>query len=424
MGIDSSYFIDIFRNVGYLKIGSAILLFGEKNMGNDFTSGFLIEYEGKKRGLTAYYKVTETKVPNICPFCKLPTLKHVGEKMRKHNVYAVIDDQFARCTLFRWYYQCESCEVMFFFTKKRDAYGKWDEFSCNFVEKAIKYWLESDKTAIYSVAKEIGISSDIEYKFNDNLIKYFRALTKLPCAPMGLYRFHDGYGNLRGFIGVPNYKSEKMELISFIDDYSAAGIREALKNSPEIPLDVSMLMFDYAPGLLEMLNEFFPHVRKCINANNLHSQLCWLLHLLPNDAENNNKDLNRILPNYDIQFDANAFYEWLNRYKDFYLEGFKELIPGKGENIPDWKYGKLIGDFYSNNFRFYSTENIRSKIRSFIKRSKPASYETIVLKMLYGKKEYEEEFKEAIRLAMEEKGRTFDLTITSSLRSTESEYDF
>lgn len=226
-------------------------------MGNDFSSGFLIEKTGKQRKLISYYKVTETKTAEICPYCLQPTVKH-GKSMKKHDVYAVIDDQFARCSLFRWYYHCESCSNKpFYNTIKRDAYGIGDEFSCNFVEKAILYWLESDKTALYAVANEIGISKDKAYQWNDTLIKYFRGtyVTKLPpYAEIYFHRFFDKDRKARGLVCIPNYEEEKMDLISFIDDYTAEGVNLALENLGGIRLSGnSMIMFDFAKGVLNTL---------------------------------------------------------------------------------------------------------------------------------------------------------------------------
>ena len=109
---------------------------------NDFENGFSITRKESKRKMP-YYEVEEIKITDHCPYCQSENIRRRNQKKTRY-AYVVIDDDFAYCRINRWQYFCKECNEYFLNTEIPHAYESNNDFSYNFVEKALKLWMETD----------------------------------------------------------------------------------------------------------------------------------------------------------------------------------------------------------------------------------------------------------------------------------------
>ena len=244
---------------------------------NDFEKGFSVTRKKSKKKIPCY-TVIEKKTPECCPYCHSENIRpEKGNKTVSRSVYAVINDDFAYCTLLRYPYYCKECEGNFLNTEVLHAYTKDNDFTVNFIEKALELWLEpkcdekgKGDPSLSNVSSEIGIGKSTLSDWNVSLVQSVpQILPEIRGRKVVFASFRDKDRIRRGFISQQNENG--WALIAFLDDYSSAWIDDYLGEVyPYGDFNhVSEVYYDFAPGLGSVLTGYFKNSRVCLNLDNL-----------------------------------------------------------------------------------------------------------------------------------------------------------
>lgn len=178
------------------------------------------------------YNVTFTRKITNCPFCN--AVDFIDNGNSTHDVYAIINDKPAFCTLIRTTYKCNNeAEIKYF----HNTYGNEDRYfvrkrNCmpEFIRHVLRLWLMEKDISFTAIGEKYGISYGSIYSWAESLKNEFdRHFVFEAETRMIFSSFKDKTGVLRGFVGSPGTNPDIFNLIAFVDDYSSAGISSFFK---------------------------------------------------------------------------------------------------------------------------------------------------------------------------------------------------
>ena len=382
---------------------------------NDFENGFSIILKPQKtKGRLPIYEINEQKTANTCPYCYSSDIRKENKKYHSRWVYAVIEDQFSYCRLNRWQYYCKECDEYFYNTEEINAYGKRHHFTRNFIDKALQCWLDindSDpKTApsLSQVARNIGIPQKTISEWNSLMGESLSPILPDICHPIIVGSFLDGDRNRRGFIC--QVEGTSLKLLDFVDEYTKEWIGNYLvritENSKSAFFsDVSEVYFDYAPGLGNILHEYFYKANIGLNLNNLYQQICKCLYSLTEEEA------------IDFRTELRKEMFPVDKNDDYLSMWIPQAIRSKIRQLPAAEQSKFTDIINSMNDRYIdatrtlklakiSTDSLRKRIKKLV--ANHHTYATIKVKILYDNPDYREDIRNAMKKASEVYGRKFD----------------
>ena len=380
---------------------------------NDFEKGFSVTRKKSKKKIPCY-TVIEKKTPECCPYCHSENIRpEKGNKTVSRSVYAVINDDFAYCTLLRYPYYCKECEGNFLNTEVLHAYTKDNDFTVNFIEKALELWLEpkcdekgKGDPSLSNVSSEIGIGKSTLSDWNVSLVQSVpQILPEIRGRKVVFASFRDKDRIRRGFISQQNENG--WALIAFLDDYSSAWIDDYLGEVyPYGDFNhVSEVYYDFAPGLGSVLTGYFKNSRVCLNLDNLYQIVCRCLDdFSKDDAYEFRTELRQAMtvPKDDT---------WARMEVPCRIKGKIKLIPKEYHSqfsglLDDDKDDEFIMNALDPRSHQPSTERWRNRIRKLV--SYQHCYETILVKLLYDNPEYRQRILETgVKVTSETFGRPF-----------------
>lgn len=399
--------------------------------GIDFIKGFMItekiaKKKPKNQAMMRKYEIKEIKEADHCPYCGSTYIQKTNKgRYKSHWVHAVVDDCFAYCHLLRWEYRCYDCPdyTVFFNTDLPEAYANTDEFSRNFVKKALEYWLsdkdkpKKEKLTLRKVARQIGFNYSSITKWNKLLSEEFSASTVVPSlwGDVILSSFTDRDGIRRGFIC--QCTQDGLVLRDFLDEYSVEFIRSYFLRVPErersLLYETQNVYYSYEPGLGDCLAEFFKYARICMNHNSLSNQVARHLPSL-DDAHANELRIKLaaalfgIKDNYALSLVPGKVKESLLMLPEAERADFLELMKEKPSRY-------LMNTFHIDTSRF-DTKKYREEIKEMT--GKNFSYYTIKVKFLFDNDEFKDDYRRALEKTMDTFGRIFCLITAESIQKS------
>lgn len=381
---------------------------------NDFENGFSIILKPQTKGRLPVYEISEQKTANTCPYCYSSDIRKENKKYHSRWVYAVIDDKFSYCRLNRWQYYCKECNEYFYNTEEINAYGRRHHFTRNFIDKALQCWLDiNDSDSITSpslsqVARNIGIPQKSISEWNSLMGESLSTVLPDICRPIIVGSFLDGDRIRRGFIC--QIEGNSLKLLDFIEEYTSKGVGSYLARITDsykagFFSDISEVYFDYAPGLGNILHEYFYNAAIGININNLYQQICKCLYSLTKEEAD------------DFRTELHKDMFPVNKNDDYLTMWIPQKIRSKIRQLPASEQGKFTDILSEQNDKYINatktlklakvrTDSLRKRIKKMV--ANHHTYATIKVKILYDNPDYREDIKNAMNRAAEVYGRKFD----------------